>query len=139
MDKKILQLIAYYLEGKEFHFTKEEEHNVIKTGLGGLDNMEGIKMLIVVDNDGHSIGVRAFDFCKFPADKKEKMYQVCSQSNRKYRWASFCVDEDDNTVTVAIDAIVTAETCGQIAFELLGRMAAVADSAYPDFMKALWA
>ena len=59
--------------------------------------------------------------------------------NDKFRWVKFYVDESDNTVSLATDAVITSATCGEVIYELVLRMASIGDDAYPEFMRALWA
>ena len=51
----------------------------------------------------------------------------------------FYVDPDDKKVSVEDDAIVSEGTAGEEIVELVLRMAAIADKAYPDLNRAIWA
>ena len=58
--------------------------------------------------------------------------------NQEYRWVKFYVDEKENSVTIADDAIIQLDSCGEEIFELMYRLADIADDVYPEFMKAIW-
>ena len=66
------------------------------------------------------------------------MYEVCSKLNNEFRWIKFYVDERDNTITLADDAIVQLDTCGEEIWEIMVRLSDIADDAYPTIMKAIW-
>ena len=67
------------------------------------------------------------------------MFRLCSQMNKKYSWVKFYVDEEDNTVTLADDAVVDPSSCGEEAYGLMFRMLLICDDAYPEFMRTLYA
>lgn len=134
-----LKLTAAFLESKGFKFDVDEENDVIITGVGGLKNKGSIKVYVIFDDNGRTVGIRSHSFCEFPEEKKAKMYEICSKMNDDFRWVKFYVDEKDNTITLADDAIITPETCGEEIFELIIRMVGIGDDAYPEFMKGIWA
>ena len=51
-----------------------------------------------------------------------------------YRWYL----DDDREVTAAVDAVITADTIGAVAYELVQRGVNIIDENYPKVMKALW-
>ena len=65
--------------------------------------------------------------------------KLCSQMNKRYSWVKFYVDDEDNTVTLADDAVVDPSTCGDEAYGLMFRMMLICDDAYPEFMRTLYA
>lgn len=139
MNNNALKLTAAFFESKNFYFDVDDENDVIITGVGGLKNKGSMKMYIIFDDNERTVGIRSHNFCNFPAEKKAKMYEVCSKMNDSFRWAKFYVDEKDNTITVSDDAVVSLDNCGEELFELVLRMSSIGDDAYPEFMKALWA
>ena len=50
----------------------------------------------------------------------------------------FCID-DDMDIVVADDAVIDEVTAGEEVLELVMRMAAIIDDAYPVINKAIWA
>lgn len=133
-----LQLTSAFLNEKDFKHRVDEEDNLITTGIGGLDNKGSMKFHIIFDDDGGSVGIRVFEYCAFPKEKTTKMYQVCSKMNEAFRWVKFYVDEEENTITLADDAVIQLDSCGEEVFELLLRMSSIGDDAYPEFMRAIW-
>ena len=49
-----------------------------------------------------------------------------------------CSSDLDREVTAAVDAVITADTIGAIAYELVQRGVNIIDENYPKVMKALW-
>lgn len=132
-----LRMIASHLEAKGYHYRVKEDRNAIEMGFN-TDNKDSMDIVIIVDDDDESIGIRSFNYVKFPVSKIDAIYKACSQMSRKYRWIKFYVDESDNTVTLAVDAVIQLETAGAEALELSGRMITIGDEAYPEFMKIIW-
>ena len=131
-----LKVAAAYLESKGLKFSISDDGNAIRIGTS-LKNKESIEVLLVFE--GSALAVRSFGYCKFTEAKKPAMYELCSKMNNLYRWVKFYVQEDDNTVTLADDAVIQPETCGEEVLELFLRMASIADEVYPEFMKRIWA
>ena len=133
-----LTMTKAYLEAKNFKHRVVEERNVIETGVGGLKNKGNIEITIFFDDNDRTVAIRTFEYCSFPAEKKAAMYEVCSKLNNEFRWIKFYVDERDNTITLADDAIVQLDTCGEEIWEIMVRLSDIADDAYPTIMKAIW-
>ncbi len=133
-----LQVAANYLrEVKEVKIDVDEERSRIHVGFK-TDNKDHVEVNVIFDDDGTTMGLRSFNFCKFAEDKRPAMYKTCSEMNKQFRWVKFFVDESDNTITLADDAVIQAESCGPEVWELICRMVGIADDAYPNFMKAIW-
>ena len=135
---KSIQETKAYLDSQNMHYKLDEEKNVIEIGIGGLDNIGSIKILLIFSDNDRIVGLRAYNVCKFQEAKSEPMYRVCSQMNHQFRWVKFYVDENDWTITAEDDAIVTLGSVGEELLELTMRMAGIVDEAYPNFMKAIW-
>ena len=133
-----MQLTMAYFDSKGLKYGTDEKRNVIETGFP-LENKGSIRIKIFFDDDDRTVGIRSFDYCAFPDEKKPAMYKACSLANDNYRWIKFSVDEDDNTITLADDAVVQLDSCAEEILELMVRMVHIAGEAYPSFMKALWA
>ncbi len=116
-----------------------EREDAIETGFGGLDNKGDIRMTIFFDEDNSSCAIRVFNFVNFSEEHKPKMYEVSSKMNEQYRWVKFYVDEKDNTITAATDAVIQLDSCGEEVTELILRIANICDKAFPEFMKGIWA
>lgn len=102
------------------------------------NNFDAIKIYMIFDKEGDNfvVSFKTPNLCKFPAEKTELMYEVCSQMNRQYRWVKFYVDE--NTITCQDDAMIQLETAGNECLNLVERMLLICDRVYPELMKAVW-
>lgn len=133
-----LVMTKAFFDSKSFKYQADEERNLITTGFGGLKNKGSIKIMLFFDEDDHVVALRSFEFCAFPEAKKAEMYKACSELNYKYRWVKFYVDDAENQITIADDAVIQLDSCGEEIFELMCRLADIADEAYPYLMKAIW-
>lgn len=132
-----MKMAAAFFTAQKIKFDADEQRNVIRTGFNA-HNKDHVEVLLIFDGDT-TMGLRSFNYVKFPEEKKAAMYQLCSEMNKQYRWVKFYVDEQDNTITLSDDAVIQVETAGEESFELMMRLIGIADQAYPTFMKALWA
>ena len=132
-----LKMISRFFDSKGIKYRVEEENRKIRV-VYDLDNVNDFVVNIFVDNDDAGVAVRSFYYVKFPANKAEAMYKKCSEINGRFRWIKFYVDDDDNTVTLAVDGVIQLDSCGEEVYELMGRMLNIADDAYPEFMKVIW-
>ena len=133
------RMVAAYFDSRDFKYTLlGDDQDVIRTGMGGLDNLEGITMLIFFDSENKNIQIRTIDFVKIPKDKYDRIYKVCNQQNAKFRWAKFYIHEESGELRVETDAVIDLDTVGAECFELVHRITNISDEAYPDFMRAMW-
>lgn len=135
----IMKMTAAYFDAKDFKYQMDEEQNVMQVSFGKYENKDQMKMLVFFKEDNRTVSVRSFEYCSIPENKLAAMHALCSELNRKYVWVKFFVDTKDNTLTLADDAIVMVDSCGDEIHELLLRMWQIGDDAYPDIMRTLWA
>lgn len=139
MANTAVRVVAAFFDEKGLKYSIiGEKEDCIKLGFT-MDSRDGLDVLIIMDEDGESAKVRAYDLAKFPANKIDVMYKTCNELNKDYRWLKFFVDESDNTITCDMDAIIQLDSCGMELYELCFRLVHIADEAYPRFMKALYA
>lgn len=116
----------------------DEGREVVEVSFGG-ENMNTIKTLFYFEDDAKSVAIRVFGIVKVPADKVDVMYPAINAVNKRFRFAKFVLDTNDNTIQAEMDAVFRFNDVGEICNELLIRMVDICDKAYPDLMKALWA
>ena len=85
-----------------------------------------------------SVALRCYGFLRVNEEQFPQALLCCNSLNQKMRWVKFYVDEDMD-VNLEDDAIVDDVTGGKEVFELVMRMAAIADEAYPELNRAIWA
>lgn len=138
MENKLAKLTTAFFDSIDLSYDLDgENREVIKTGFGGLDNISGVRIIFIFDDDEHSVHLIAPQIVKVPADKFDKIYKVINEINQKFRWVKFYMDKDGD-VMVDADCILDMETCGQECLEIMQRTANIADSAYPILMKEIW-
>ena len=133
------QMVASFFknEGLKFEIDGDKEE-IIRISFNA-DNVESIRISLFFNEEDTNVAVRSFNICKVEDSKKPAIYEACSKLNDDYRWAKFCIDEEDNTVTAAVDAVIRMDVAGEICHELVMRMVNIVDESYPILMKALWA
>ena len=134
-----IERVKNYLDSKNMKYAVTNEGKTIRLGFGGLKNAGSLEILVYFDSDDQAIGVRCFSLLTISESLKPAMYKLCSQLNTKYRWTRFFVDESDNTLTVAIDAVTQLDSVGAETYELVMRMVHIIEDAYPTLMKAKFA
>ncbi len=132
-----MKMTMAFLDSKGVGYEANEEKNLIRIKSATKNMDPGIEVLVIFD-EGETIGLRTFGYVNFPEEKTELMYKICSEVNKDYRWAKFYVDEEYHMVTLADDAVVEPDTCGEEVFRLVGNLVIIGGDAYPHFMKGLW-
>lgn len=116
---------------------KGDQNQVIDTGMGGLDNLPGVRMVFIFDIEGNGVQACIPALLSVPADKVDNMYRTINAANSKYRWVKFYIDEERD-IRVEVDALLDQDSCGEECLGLFQRLAHIADDAYPMFMKEIW-
>lgn len=138
MSSIAAKVTAAFFDSKGFNYDMSDDGMAITTGFA-LENCEGVKILIVFDDDDHSVAIRALNIVKIPDAKKDDMYTLVNELNRKFRWIKFVIDDEDNTINAEDDAIIQLDSCGEEVFECSLHFAAIVDEAYPEIMKKIFA
>ena len=137
----LANLIKQYFDTEDLNYREsvDNDGDVCLRLSFSAKNKPSVEVLLILDEEQKTLSLRSFDFCSVTEDKKQGIYKLCSDMNHKFKWVKFYLDENDNTVTLEDDAILAPENAGAEAMELMLRMVAIADTAYPFFMKYLWA
>ena len=102
------------------------------------DNKDTIRFKIFVDPDEDNVAIRVWTIAKtLDADQAAAVTLLLNDLNNNYRWYRWYLD-DDREVTASVDAGITADTSGDVAYELVQRGVDIIDENYPKVMKALW-
>lgn len=103
------------------------------------ENIPSIRMRFFFDQDCRDVAIRVFDLVKVPEAKLDVLLKAVNAVNRRFRFAKFVLDTDDNSIQAELDAVFRSHDVGDICLELMARCVNICDEAYPDLMKALWA
>lgn len=103
------------------------------------ENIPSIRMRFFFDQDCRDVAIRVFDLVKVPEAKTDALIKAVNAVNRRFRFAKFVLDTDDNSVQAEMDAVFRSHDVGDICLELMARCVNICDEAYPGLMKALWA
>lgn len=109
--------------------------SAVEAGFTG-ENTQMTVRFISTDND-NDVAARILSFVKVPANKRSAVLEAINGLHRRFRYASFSVD-DDGDVVVAYDFPLRTSDPGDIAVEMFIRLVKIADQAYPELMKAIW-
>jgi len=74
---------------------------------------------------------------RVPDEKLADVIFLCNELNCEYKWATFYVDKDNDFV-IHDDAILSVESAGDEAFELLVRIVRIADDERTRIMKTIF-
>lgn len=96
------------------------------------------EILTVFTDEDNSVAIRCMGFLSVNEEQFPQALLCCNGLNQRMRWVKFYVD-DDLDINIEDDAIVDDVTGGKEIFELVMRMAAIADEAYPEINRAIWA
>ena len=81
--------------------------------------------------------IRIWSIAKIPdLEKQSAIYPLLNEQNLDYRWYRFVLDQD-NEISAFADAVITPDTAGAIAHELVIRGVQIVEDVYPFFMKAI--
>ena len=123
----------------------EKEIDYTYTGVDS-DNRERITMkfkandiLISVQlfffDDNEQCGMRVWNLIDFNASDLNEMYKVCNDLNTAYKFVSFTVDEDDNSITASEDLIFSLSSADEVCIEGLARCVDVCSQAMETLKK----
>lgn len=137
---KVTQLFIDELDKRGYAYRPVEQlkdgREIVRLGF----KLENAKMtlLVVFDPEGKSVAIRCFDFIQIKENQFPQALMCCNTLNVEKRWVKFCID-DDMDIIVEDDAVIDEVTAGEEVLELVMRMAAIIDDAYPVINKAIWA
>lgn len=93
-----------------------------------------VPLCIMVDESGETVGIRMWKLIQYdPADLPD-VVALCNKLNLSTVFATFCADEEDNTVTVTLDVVIkNSSNCGEIVYEALDWVLTAVKDRYPEF------
>lgn len=130
-------VVDYFREKNMKYEVLGNNDEIIKMGIGGLENVGSVKIFMIFDNDGESLQLRSSDYVMIPKDRIAKMYPTINALNKRFRWTRFYID-DDGEVMVEIDSKFELASAGELCMEMVSRMASICNQGYPDLMRAMW-
>ncbi len=120
---------------KHLEIREDDKHVLIP--LGFQLKSTRVEIVTVFNTDDNAVAIRCMGFLTISEDQFPQALMCCNELNKKVRWVKFYID-DDLDINIEDDAIVDEITGGKEMFELVMRMAAIADDAYPQLNKAIW-
>lgn len=129
-------MVKAFLDTKEVTYREVNERTLLLTFSGFSFN--SLDVGLIFEEDDRSVSLRCPRVSTFEPSKKQKLYEVCSVLNAKFKWIKFYLDEENNVIEAAIDAMIQLDSCGEECFELIGRTVSIVNEAYPEIMKAIW-
>lgn len=139
MANMAAKVTADYMEEKGLHYElRGDEEEIVRVSYR-MDNRDSLEILMIFDEDETSVQLLSPCYIKVPESKKDVVYEICNRMNNTYRWVKYTLDEKDSSIDIRLDSMLPREYDGALAVEYSMRMANIADEAYPEFMKAIWA
>ena len=129
------ELFTAHLEAKNLNFQTAETRDgdsVVEFPYQGK-----VLRLFFSGEDGTYLSIYEV-YERVPEDKTTDLVFLCNTLNCEYKWITFYLDKD-NDIILHDDAILSVEHAADEAFELLIRMAKIADEIKPRVMRAIYA
>ena len=139
----MLETVSNFMEKMDSIGWKYREPAALKDGnihIGTSFNgkQTTINFSIFFDPKGHTATVRVVRLFPAPIDKRLQLLEDINSCNKKYRWIKYYID-DSSDVNIQIDAVISAQTSGEVLVELITRTVSIIDETYPIFMHTVWA
>lgn len=131
---KCAKMFVKFLDSKDFHYTTRVDSDgdtVVDFPYEGKTTR-----CFFSGDDGMYLSLYTI-FESIPAEKRNDLILVCNDLNCQYKWITFYVDKD-NDLILHSDAILSAESADEEAFELLVRTVKICDDVKPTIMKAIY-
>ena len=128
-------LFAKFLESKDLNFDAKELENgraVVNFPYNG----KIARIFFSGDNGTYMSMYLVFE--SVPAEKTADMLVLCNELNNTYKWVKFYLD-DDNSLILQDDAILSVDNAADEVFELMLRMFDIGKECKNQIMKAIYA
>ena len=130
-------LFVKYMSEHDIKFTDLDDR-AVKLSFSSKVVPNGVTVFAIFDKENHNgVHLVATNFVIVPEDKFAAVLMACNESNAKFRWVKFYVNDKLNVCAEA-DAIIDAESGGREVTELAFRISDIVDDAFPAFMKAVY-
>ena len=136
---KATKEIATYLEAKGIKYTVEENDKISYVEVKySCDNAPSITVTFFSGDDDNDVSARVVRLVRgVPENKTAAVLKVINELHRRFRYAKFVLDKD-NDVNMEYDLPLRTADVGAAAKEICSRLVDIGDKAYPDLMKAIW-
>lgn len=81
--------------------------------------------------DQDDVSMRVWNVIDFEEADRVKVLEACNQANYDYRFVTFYVDDNDNSVTLSYDAYLPARASGDICVSVLQTAHSILKLVYP--------
>lgn len=115
----------------EYLGKNDSEHEVVT--VTNTDSEYGVKVFtFFFARNLEEVYIRVWNAIDFdPADRAEVL-DICNRLNSSFHYATFYVDDSDNSVTLASDAMLANEAGGDITLNILLRLHTVLSGIYSE-------
>ena len=96
------------------------------------DNVDEIHLMIFFHKDEDQAAVRCWNLVTVPQENLDEAYRMVNAKNLEYRWVSFTLDTQDNTIQAEADVGFRSRDVGAICHDMISRVVAIVDECYPD-------
>lgn len=113
------------------------ESSYVSAGIS--TKLVNFKVLFISTDDDSDVAMRVYNFIRFDETKLSAVIAAVNSLNAKFRYIKFIVDTDDNSITISWDFPVRCNNIGDTAVEMTIRLMRMADEAYSELMRTIWA
>lgn len=125
---------AFDRENLKYDVREQEDRSFVVVGFNG-DNSE-YQFLFISRDDDNDVSMRLFNLVKISKGEIEKMLDVVTDLNKKYRFMKFVVDEEGLSIDMEFDCLMSFTNPGDVCTEALFRGVRIADEAFAYIMKS---
>ena len=137
---KATKLIAETMDkhGLKYSLAEDDRISALKIGFNN-DTGSAEEYFFISSNDHNDVDVRSCTIAKAPEILVDTILPMLNDFNGKYRFARFCL-ENDNTITIRADLPMETrdEDLGNAAIDLLSCLREIYRETYPTIMTYIW-
>ena len=122
--------------GIKYRVVEDEKRCIVEAGFKS-DAGTSVRVQFISRDDDNDVAVRAFSLASVPESKVPAVTKLANDSNLKYRYIKFVVD-NDNDFNAEYDFPVRCENIGPACGEIFVRFMKIIDEVLPAVMKEIW-
>lgn len=136
MKNPIMEVVAFELKNNNIECQIDEKRNLICASFE-LPNASSVDFYLAFKNSG-ILEITCYDLVEFPEEKKNILYQTCSDLNNTFRYGKFFIYEEENSIVLNAFTLVDLSLASEQVMRFLSTLYSTAKDAYMILMKTIW-
>lgn len=126
-------------EEKDIRFRVQESEESTRIIADVIVDYTSFSVVYIADSDDNDVAVRVPHYVRFLEKDRAEMLRISNEMNGKYRFCKFSLNDNVGSVTMEYDFPSHTENIGDAAVEIFQRVMQIAEEAFPNYMRAIWA